>query len=130
MKQTILTPPWNTGIVLVFFLFCSTILEAQLNFNKIAAVDTQYNALVKSISIRENNDPVFLPILHLNKSYQLQVHFDLMEGTPRQLFYGICHYNKDWTMSDLQLLEYLDGFTELQIQKFRASSQTYTPYVH
>lgn len=105
-------------------------LSAQLDYNSIVPIDSVYHPLVRTVNFREDIDQVSMPILYLDRPYSLDLHFDILEGSPRNLFYGYCYYNRDWTPSNLQLMEYLGGFNEMEIRTFRASSQTYLPYVH
>ncbi|MBK9270159.1 MAG: DUF5103 domain-containing protein [Saprospiraceae bacterium] len=116
--------------VLLSFMGMNISLSAQPDYSAILPVDSVYHPLVRTVHFREGLDPVAMPILYLDRPYTLDLHFDLLEGSPRNLFYGYCYYNRDWTASNLQLMEYLGGFNEMEIRTFRASSQTYLPYVH
>jgi hypothetical protein len=115
---------------LIFYCLVTIFLVAQPDYSTILPVDSVYNPLVRTVHFRETQDPVAQPILYLGREYKLDLHFDMMEGSPRNLFYGYCYYDRNWTPSNLQLMEYMNGFNESEIRNFRASSQTYVPYVH
>lgn len=128
MDQIIKLLP-KTAILFFLHLYAISALT-QPDYTSIIPVDSIYNPLIKTVHFRENQDPVAVPILYLGREYRLDLHFDILEGSPRNLFYGFSYYDRDWTSSNLQLMEYINGFNENEIRSFRASSQTYVPYVH
>ncbi|MCA6495399.1 MAG: DUF5103 domain-containing protein, partial [Chitinophagaceae bacterium] len=75
-------------------------------------------------------DPFSFPLLELGSSDVLELHFDEMGRQPRNYFYTFQLCNADWSPADLNVFEYLRGFTQNRILQYRMSSATTTAYVH
>lgn len=71
-----------------------------------------------------------LPIINLGGNEVLTVRFDEMSHESRSFSYRLLHCNADWTPSDLNSTEFLDGFTRGDITSFELSTATSYPYTH
>ncbi|MBQ7697318.1 MAG: DUF5103 domain-containing protein [Paludibacteraceae bacterium] len=60
----------------------------------------------------------------------LEVSFDAMTHDVRQFTYTVYHLNADYTPSDLQSAEYLQGFTTADITEYELSNLTQRDYTH
>ena len=60
----------------------------------------------------------------------LEVSFDCMTHDIRQYTYTVLHLNADWSPSDLQTTEYLQGFTTADITVYELSNLTQRDYTH
>lgn len=56
--------------------------------------------------------------------------FDDLSGKNEYYRYRIIHCNKDWTKSDLDEIDYLDGFNDEVLRNYAASISTTIPYIH
>ncbi len=65
-----------------------------------------------------------------NPRNTLEVSFDCMTHDIRQFTYTIYHLNADFTQSDLQSTEYLQGFTTADITEYELSNLTQRDYTH
>lgn len=70
------------------------------------------------------------PVVDLNNGPKLFLTFDDLDGDTKDYFYTIVHCDANWERSDLQEMEYLDGFTEERINDFSFSFKTFWPYTH
>lgn len=70
------------------------------------------------------------PVLDLNGSAQLRLSFDDLSDDIKRYTYRIIHCNQDWEPSNLSELEYIDGYTEDNIQDYDFSFRTLAEYVH
>lgn len=70
------------------------------------------------------------PLIGLNSDDKLVLHFDELGGSVETYYYTFVHCSKDWEVSDIFSSEYLDGFTENQVEDYQLSFNTTTQYVH
>jgi len=70
------------------------------------------------------------PIVELNSQNQLQFSFDELGKDIQDYSYRLIHCNADWESSELSEFDYLDGFSENQIQDYEFSFNTNVDYVH
>ncbi|MDQ3140642.1 MAG: DUF5103 domain-containing protein [Bacteroidota bacterium] len=105
-------------------------LHSQDSWERLRPIDTIYQEKVKTVYFSRTGNQTYYPIFYLNKLIETQLHFDLLEGSPRQLYYTFLHYNKAWTQEELEFSEYLDGFQERDIHYFKTSEHTLIPYTH
>jgi hypothetical protein len=113
----------------LFFAFylCSLSSQADLFYelnNKV------YKEFVQTVQLYPVNEPLLDPILYLNDPRLLTLSFDIL-GTETAVYnFTIVHCTYDWKLSDLQLIEYVNGYQEDEIRDFRYSLNTLTPYIH
>jgi hypothetical protein len=122
----------NLYRLFIYGLLCTSGIElkAQEAEFDLPAIDTVYDSKVKTVLMFGNSPEEILPILTLKNDDFLMLQFDILEGSPRELFYSIFHFNQHWTPSELRQEEFLNGFQELRITNYTASSKTLIPYVH
>ena len=70
------------------------------------------------------------PIVELNSQNQLQFSFDELGKDIQDYSYRIIHCDADWKSSSLSEFDFLDGFSENQIQDYEFSFNTNVDYVH
>ncbi len=116
-------------LIVILFLFL-TITEGygqELDFNLRNEV---YFDHIKSVQLIKANAPASDPILDLNRGGRLLLSFDDMGGDRKDYRYSIFHCTKDWDRSDLEEVEYLEGFNEELIDNYSTSSNTREDYTH
>ena len=69
-------------------------------------------------------------IIELNSQNQLQFSFDEIGKDIQDYSYRIIHCDSDWRSSNLSEFDFLDGFSENQIQDYEFSFNTNVNYVH
>ncbi len=112
-------------IKLIALLFLSWNLVAQEKFST-----NIYDPSIKSLQIDIDSEPYSLPVLEINDEDVLVVKFDELSYDSKSYFYKLRHCNADWTESDLQSSEFLDGFTTSNIDYAEKSVNTKTLYTH
>ena len=86
---------------------------------------------IKTLQVIDSeDDPLRRPVLELGDERQLEISFDELSHDPHYYSYTVLHCNADWTPSDLQSSEYLQGFTSLDVQDFAQSINTTQVYTH
>jgi hypothetical protein len=118
----------NKNIVFTafYFLIISTFGFAQIVENK----DLIYDNNIQTALLYPPSNQLLPPIIRLNSADKLRLSFDDM-GAESYLFrYTFEHCTKDWQTSDLDQMDYLDGFFEEEITKYEFSLNAIPPYIH
>lgn len=111
-------------LILITSLFIQ-ILNAQL------VPDSNYYSSIQSVKLFQQNNQESLPIINLNSSDILELHFDDLDGGfVKNYFYTYVLCNADWTEVELSSFDYIRGFTQNRITQARPSSNTTSKYVH
>jgi len=108
-----------------FTLLISLSLFSQTNYK------TQvFNPQIKTLQIGVMGEKMGLPIIELNGSNTLQIRFDEMSHESHSYGYRVLHCNADWTLSNLNTNEYLNGYTSGIITDYTRSLNTTFLYTH
>ncbi|HRR58035.1 MAG TPA: DUF5103 domain-containing protein [Paludibacteraceae bacterium] len=112
--------------IAVLYLSLAIYAFAQAQFRTQLFVDN-----VKTLQVIFPDDPLALPIMDLDSENRLCVSFDELSFDIKNYHYKIVHCNADWTPSNLQESEFLEGFANGQITDYALSRNTtklYTNY--
>lgn len=112
------------AILLSWFWMLSTALNADVYENKI------YSSTIKTVQLFPSGYELAMPIIQLNSSEKLDLHFDDLSTKPKTYYYTVVQCNSDWQPSSLNIMEYIDGFTESTINDYQFSNGTKISYVH
>ncbi len=85
---------------------------------------------VKTIQLYQQNNQMSLPIINLNSSDLLELHFDDLDGYVKNYFYTFQLCNEDWQEVGLSQFDYIKGFTQNRISQYRVASIALTKYIH
>ncbi len=85
---------------------------------------------IKSIKLYSQNNQQSEPIINLNSSDLMELHFDDLDGYVKNYSYTFQLCNADWTEVDLSPFDYIKGFTQNRLSQYRVSSIALTNYVH
>lgn len=118
----------TSGILLFLSFLLSFSLSAQNN--EIKNYDHVYVDNIQSVKFHIDGLFLSYPIIELNSTNQLRLSFDDLDADNKNYVYSFIHCNRDWQPSQLTEMEYLDGFSEEQIQDFRFSFKTIKPFTH
>ena len=110
---------------LLCFLFLAPVfaVNAQLP-------DHIYKPAIHSVKLYKAGDIYSYPVIALNSSDQLELHFDDMDADVKNYYYTYQLCNADWTTANLQPYDYIRGFQTNRITNYRNSSIVYTRYTH
>jgi hypothetical protein len=111
---------------LIVFI-CIIISNAALS--QIAA-DSIYLPSIKTIKLFQQNNQASLPIIRLNSSDKLEIHFDDLDSSVKNYSYTYQLCNADWQPADISAFDYIKGFQQQQFTVYRVSSVAETKYVH
>ncbi|MEM9992230.1 MAG: DUF5103 domain-containing protein, partial [Bacteroidota bacterium] len=119
----------QTSIFVALLLSSISFLFAQ-DFDDLAAENRTYYEGIHSVKFHPQGVAFSYPILPLRSGGRLHLSFDDLENDIMDYAYTIIHCDKDWNRSNLEDLEYLDGFTGELLENFSTSFGTYANYVH
>jgi hypothetical protein len=93
-------------------------------------IDRVYKSNIHSVQFIAAGNPLSMPIYRLNSGDQLSLGFDDMDADVKSYYYTyeLCDYN--WQPAQLNVFDYIKGFTQQQITSYRYSSIAYTHYTH
>ncbi len=89
-----------------------------------------YSPLIKSVKFEREGADFTLPIIALGSSEKLMLRFDDLVEETKRYNYEVIHCNSDWTKSDLEPYEYIEGFEMGYIENYSNSINTIQRYVH
>ena len=92
--------------------------------------DEVYLDYIKSVKFHHQSLFTSMPIIDLNSAGKLVLSFDDLEGDDKEYIYEIIHCDKDWNPSDIEEVEFLDGFNSEEIDEVDFSRGTYQDYTH
>ncbi len=116
----------NALLPFIIFLFTQSALS-QTAFqyrNKI------YKNNIKTVLFYRAGWEFTYPVLELNSDKQLILEFDDLNSDVTDYYYTIIHCSSDWQTSDLNPIEYIQGYEENQIDDYENSFSTLIPYTH
>lgn len=113
---------------LFFLMIFGCSLFAQ--YEEIYFEDYVYVTNIKSAKINPFGNPLAPPVVYLGNSQRLTISFDDLNNEQKDYSYEIVHCNKDWTPSNLEKIEYLDGFANEEIVNSKFSVNTFVPYIN
>lgn len=116
-------------IALLSFLVISISLNAQ---QLQSYSDKNYNDNVQTVLLHPVGDSLAKPIIPLdNMMGKLHLQFDVFANDAPYMYYTFVHCNNDWSQqSDIQQIEYLNGFDSDDIENYSFSLNTMVDYVH
>jgi len=92
--------------------------------------DKVYVNHINSVKFYIAGLPLSMPIVDLNSSTPLVLTFDDLNDEESDYAYTIIHCNFDWTRSNLNTMDYIQGFEEQDLERFDYSFNTTIPFIH
>lgn len=119
----------------VTYLFCNiSTINAQDEYvkddNLLRNHDFIYLEDINTVNFYPLNSPLGYPIIALNNGSRLELTFDDLTEDVRDYQYEIIHCNADWQPSQLNEMDYLDGFNMEVITEYEFSFNTLTNYIN
>lgn len=128
-KFRVQRPEGSKLITLILFLFLGIAANSQ---QLQSYSDLNYNDKVQTVLLHPTGDSLAKPVIHLNDMMgRLHLSFDVFANDAPYMYYTFIHCNNDWTQqSDIQQIEYLNGFDSDDIENYSFSLNTMVDYVH
>ncbi|HQO50094.1 MAG TPA: DUF5103 domain-containing protein [Bacteroidales bacterium] len=119
--------------VAVFILLSGTAFQCaaqNYNYDFLEFANKTYRDEIQTVVLNPSEDSLGRPVILINSKETLVLSFDVLGDMANIYNYTLIHCDQLWHASNLHASEYLDGYTEDQINTFRFSLNTLTPYVH
>lgn len=113
----------NKYFLLSVALLCYLLPEAQMP-------DYTYQDNIQGVKLTRTGESLGMPVLRLNTSDQLELHFDDLDADIKNYYYTFQLCNADWSPSRLQPFDYIKGFQTNRLNTYRNSSLALTRYTH
>lgn len=117
-------------ILAIFYLLIGGITVGFGQWDNLVYDDSIYNEQIHTIQFHITGLPLTQPILNLGTRATLQLSFDDLGEDLQRYYYTFLHCKADWTPSDLNVLEFLEGFDEEEIRNPDFSFNTLTEFTH
>jgi hypothetical protein len=116
------------------FVFAALFLFAVVGLINAQQYDIQldnkiYTEGIASVKLTAGDDQLADPVGVLGETL-FQISFDDLNVEVRHLKYTFIHCTHDWQLSQLNPIEYIEGFMEEDITKYEHSFNTIEPYMH
>ena len=92
--------------------------------------DFIYDEKIKSVLLYKRGVELGEPFIILNSSDQLILRFDELNAEYNSYQYQFIHCNANWEKSNLNEMNYLNGFNDNYIENSDKSFNTHQSYVH
>ncbi len=112
------------GILYLVVIFSGLTVIGQNN------ADAVRMAGIGSIKVFLRGNQMAYPIINLNSTDQIELHFDDLDGRVKNFYAGFELCNADWTSANLSTFDYIKGFSNIRLNQYRVSSLAFTRYTH
>jgi hypothetical protein len=93
--------------------------------------DSAFNPRIKAIKLFAGGNQLSYPILPLGTIGGLELDFDELDASQvNNYYYTFVLCNEDWSPANLNVFDYIKGFTQQRISTYRVSSIAKQPYIH
>lgn len=99
--------------------------EKQIRYN-----DRTYDKHIKTVLLHIKGSELDPPIIPLNGNERIVLRFDDLNENVREMHYAFIHCTWDWKASDLQLMDYQQGYNSDIINDYDFSFNTVTNYTN
>jgi hypothetical protein len=111
------------GIYCLYLLLFTSLSFAQ-------NTDRIIKSNIHSVKLHPYSDPMSFPILKLNSSDKLELHFDDLDGDIKYYAYTFVLCNANWSQANLSQFDYMQGFSNVRINTYRNANTVLTRYTH
>lgn len=115
-------------LILYFLVVTHTIFAESINDS--VCRTKAYAKSIRTIQVGKAGFELGLPMLELGSGEQLTLSFDDLDAAVKQYKYTFIHCDADWTISDIQPTDYMQGLREEYIPLYKNSFNTAQAYVH
>lgn len=92
--------------------------------------DKIYVDYIKTVKFHIASLPLTMPIINLDNPSPLLLTFDDLSANVNDYAYTIIHCNADWTPSALSEMEYIEGYTEADVEDYQFAFNTFTAFTN
>jgi hypothetical protein len=97
---------------------------------QVSNTDRVYDDNIVNVLLYANGNQLKDPVIELGSADRLTLSFDDLSNRQENYKYTLIHCTSDWQTSDLNPIDYLTGYLEGDINNYKFSFNTLTPYIH
>jgi len=97
---------------------------------EISNTDKTYDENILTVLLHAKGNQMQAPVIELGSDEKLELSFDDLSNQYYLFHYTFIHCTSDWKTSDLDPIDYIDGYFEGDIKNYKFSFNTITPYIH
>ena len=112
-----------------FVCFWIVCIEAISGFGQ-DIPDHIYMPEIHSVKLFQQGNQSSAAMIALNSQDLLELHFDDLSGVVKNYYYSFELCNADWTKADINVFDYMKGFTQNRLDQYRISTIAASKYVH
>jgi len=120
----------NIRIAIKGFFFLTYILISVSGFAQVKNYDRTYDPNIQTVLLHEAGIQLSDPIIVLGQGKKLQLSFDDLSDDAYIFRYTLIHCTSDWKTTELEQIEYLDGYFEDEIFDYKFSLNAVPQYIH
>lgn len=111
-------------------IFLSLVLFVNLGFSQVTNEDKIYDPNIQTVMLNKYGNELTDPIIVLNSGKRLHLSFDDLSDDAYIFRYTLIHCTADWQTSDLNQIDYLEGYFEDDITEYKFSLNAIPQYIH
>ncbi len=116
--------------LLIIALLMGGLFTNNLYSQYIKNEDLIYDSNIETVLLHPTSDQLLNPIIRLNSADKLLLSFDDMSSESFKFKYTYIHCDENWNTSDLDQMDYLNGYFEDDIDSYEFSMNAIPPYIH
>ena len=89
-----------------------------------------YDENIQTVLLYQLGDQLTDPVIELNTGDKIKLEFDDLSNKSYNFRYTVIHCDKDWNQSDLDPIDYINGFSEGDITDYAFSLNAVPSYIH
>jgi hypothetical protein len=120
----------NLSLIAISFFFSISICLGQDQASDFVWENRIYKEGIKTVLLYKTGWELSLPIIKLNSEEQVSLVFDEIGNSRKNYSYTIIHCNSDWHQSEIEPIDYLEGYETANINDYSFSQNTMVDYVN
>lgn len=119
-----------TLFFVILFYFQFTHVFGTYPGNDAILTDAVYKESIHSIQLYRDGWKLSYPVIDIKKEVALELSFDDISSDVANYYYKIVHCNFEWTASNINQADYIEGYLPAQLTNYAMSFNTYFNYIH
>jgi hypothetical protein len=104
--------------------------EEYFDTKELQYIDKIYDDNIKTVLVHIKGSELEAPIIPLNGNEKIVLRFDDLDENIREMHYSFIHCTWDWKPSDLQIMDYQEGYNNDIIEHYDFSFNTVNNYTN
>lgn len=88
-----------------------------------------YDTEIKTVTLESDYSSSTIPIISINGG-SLRLNFDDLLNEERRFYYKIIHCDKNWNVSGMREIDFINGFNDELMRNYEYSTNTRIKFIH